>query len=232
MRLVVLQPSFLPWCGYLDQMNRAGIFVIYNDVSFDKNGWRNRNRIKTPQGIQWLTVPVLTKGKEFPLIKDTLINNDVNWRDKHLKSIKQNYSRAEYFKDYIGLFEETYSKEWKFLIDIDMEFIYAFKKELGIKTDIKFASDLGVNGSKISRLINICHKLGATEFLEGSAGRDYIDENMFIENGIKIKYQDYKHPVYKQLYGTFVPYLSVIDLLFNEGNNSLNILSNKILEVI
>lgn len=226
MRLVCLQPGYIPWCGFFDQMNRADIFVIYDDVAFDKGGWRARNRIKTAQGIQWLTVPVLTKGKEFPLIKDTLINNDVNWRDKHLKSIKQNYSKATYFKDYIGLFEQVYSKEWKFLIDVDMEFINTFNKELGISTSIKFASELDVQGGKIDRLINICKKFGATEFLEGSAGRDYIDDNMFIENGIRIKYQDYNHPTYRQLYGVFISYLSIVDLLFNEGKNSLKILAN------
>ena len=226
MRAVILQPGYCPWIGYFDQMNRADVFVIYDDIQFDKNGWRKRNRIKTAQGIQWITVPVLTKGKEFILVKDMLINNDMNWQDKHLKTIKQNYSRAAYFKDYVALFEDIYARDWKYLIDLDMEFINAFNKELGIGTTIKFASELGIRGGKIERLINICHLFKATEFLEGSAGRDYIDDNMFTQAGIKIQYQDYKHPVYRQLYGAFIPYLSIIDLLFNEGKNSLNILSN------
>lgn len=229
MKLVILQSSYLPWSGYFDQMTKAGYFIVYDDVQYDKHGWRNRNRIKTPQGIQWLTVPVLTKGKDKPLLKDVLINNDSHWAKDHLKSIKQNYSKAPFFKDCIHTFDELYAKEWKYLIDIDMAFILALKDKLGIATKIMFSSDMEKSGDRIQRLIDICLEAGATEFIEGAAGKSYLageGEQRFKESGINIVYQDYKHPVYNQLYGDFVPYLSVIDLLFNEGDKSLGILSN------
>ena len=227
MKIVILQPGYLQWLGAYAQMDWSDTFVIYSDVSFDKNGWRNRNLIKTPQGSQWLTVPVLTKGRDFPLIKDVLINNDENWRDKHLKSIRQNYSKAAYFKNYIGMFEEIYSKEWKYLIDIDMAFIFALKDILGIQTKIEYSTGLHNWGDKFQRLIDICIKLGADEFLEGNAGKYYLDgegERRFAESHIKLIYQNYHHPEYKQLYGAFIPYLSVIDLIFNNGKDSLNII--------
>lgn len=232
MKLVILQCSYLPWLGYFDQMNRCDIFVVYDDIQYTRNDWRNRNRIKTAQGIQWVTVPVLLKGKEFPLIKDVQINNATNWRKDHYRTIKQNYSRARYFKDYIDMFEEVYSKDWKYLIDVDMAFIYLFKDALGIKSEIRFASDLKIKGNRIQKLIDICKYFNASEFLEGQAGKNYIDDSEFERNGIKIEYQNYEHPTYSQLYGNFVSYLSIVDLLFNEGKQSLSILSNKIKECL
>jgi len=225
MRLVCLQPGFLPWTGFFDQLDRSEIFVIYDTVSYDRGGWRNRNRIKTQQGIQWLTVPVIVNG--FPLIRDVKIDNHDNWAVKHLKSIKQNYSRAPYFKDYIGIFEEVYSKSWEYLIDIDMAFIMKIRECLGNGTTIEFASNLKIEGERTQRLVDMCLKLGATEFLEGHAGKGYLQgegEQLFKEKGINLVYQDYKHPVYPQLYGEFVSHLSVIDLLFNCGKESLNII--------
>jgi hypothetical protein len=229
-RLVTLQPGYLPWCGFFDQMNKADIFVIYDNVQFSKGAWQNRNRIKTFQGIQWLTVPVLIKGKNQPLVKDILIDNSINWRKNHLKSIQQNYSRAPFFKDYFGIFDEVYAQKWEYLIDLDMAFVMELKIALGVETKISISSDLGIEGDTVQRLVNMCLALGADEFLEGSAGRDYLTgegEQLFRENGIQLTYQDYQHPVYRQLYGEFVPYLSVVDLLMNCGPESLNILTNK-----
>lgn len=225
---VILQPGYIPWCGFFDQMYRSDIFVIYDDISFDRHGWRNRNRIKTAQGIQWLTVPVLTAKQDWPLIKDIMIDSSDNWRRKHLRSIQQHYSKALYFKDYIGIFEENYSKEWKYLLDLDIAFIYVLREVLGITAEIKFSSDLNIQGDKIQRLVDTCLKLGATQFLEGAAGKNYLEgfgESLFEKNGIKLVYQDYQYPTYTQLYGDFIPYLSIVDLLFNEGGRSLEILT-------
>ena len=223
--LVLLQPSYLPWSGAFNQMDSADVFVIYNDAQYTKNDWRNRNRIKTAQGIQWLTVPVFKDG--FPLIKDVLIDNSDNWKVKHLKSIKQNYSRAPYFAEYIPIFEDIYSKTWKYLLDLDMAFILVLRKALCIEAQIEFSSSLELKGNRIEKLVDCCIKCGATEFLEGHAGKSYLQgegEQLFKENGINLVYQDYNHPVYPQLYGAFVSHLSVIDLLFNCGGNSLNII--------
>jgi len=227
MRVVVLQPGYLPWLGFFDQMYKSDVFIIYDDVQYDKHGWRNRNRIKTAQGVQWLTIPVLIKKQDNPLIKEVLINNKVDWRRTHLKSIKQSYSRAPFFDTYFEIFEEIYSKEWKFLIDIDMAFISALMEKLGLTTEIRFSSSLGITGKGTQRLVDICLHLGASEYLTGDAAEDYLDESLFRLNGIELQYHHYQHPVYNQLYGEFIPYLSVIDLLFNHGEESLDILTHK-----
>lgn len=224
----ILQPGYLPWLGFFEQMHRSDVFVIYDDVQYDKEGWRNRNRIKTANGIQWLSVPVLFKLTDAPLITEIKIDNKVNWRKKHLMSIRQNYGRAPYFKDYSGFFEDAYAMEWDYLIDLDLFFIEGLARFLGIGNKIIHrSSTLNVTGDRIGRLINLCKHFGADTFYEGYAGKDYIDENLLLAQGIKVEYQDYKHPDYRQLYGEFVPYLSVVDLLFNNGSESLAILTGK-----
>lgn len=227
MRIGILQPGYLPWLGFFEQVYKSDVFVIYDDVQYDKNGWRNRNRIKTANGIQWITVPVLVKGKQQPLIKDVRIDNSSNWRKKHLASITANYSKAMYFDNYIGLFKRCLEREWEYILDLDMEFIQLFCEVLELKCKMYYASDLGISGDKVSRLINICEHFGADIFYEGQAGKNYIDEEIFLQRGISIEYQDYHHPVYRQLYGDFIPYLSIVDLLFNEGPNSLDILKQQ-----
>lgn len=228
MKIGILQPGYLPWLGFFEQMYRSNIFVIYDDVQYDKHGWRNRNRIKTANGIQWLTVPVHVSLKEPLLIKEVRIDNRQNWAKKHLLSIRQNYAKAPFFKKYINIFEEAYSKEWEYLVDVDMYFITKLAECLHMKDkEIIMSSTLHVKGDRIERLINICKIFNADTFYEGAIGKNYIDEGYFNRHGIKVEYQDYKHPVYKQLYGVFMPYLSVIDLLFNHGRESLSILTNK-----
>lgn len=228
MKIGILQPGYLPWLGFFEQMYRSNIFVIYDDVQYDKHGWRNRNRIKTANGIQWLTVPVHVSLKEPLLIKEVRIDNRQNWAKKHLLSIRQNYAKAPFLKEYIDIFEEAYSKEWEYLVDVDMYFITKLAECLHMKDkEIIMSSTLNVKGDRIERLINICKIFNANTFYEGAIGKNYINEGYFNRHGIKVEYQDYKHPVYKQLYGIFVPYLSVIDLLFNHGRESLSILTNK-----
>ncbi len=227
MRVVILQPGYLPWLGFFDQMYKSDVFVIYDDVQYDKHGWRNRNRIKTAQGIQWLTVPILTKGKDRPLVKDVLINSKMEWRQTHLRSIKQNYSRAAFFDTYFDMLENIYAKEWKYLIDVDMAFIFALMEKLGLTRRIEFSSSLGISGGETQRLVDICLHFRATDYLTGDAAKDYLDESLFSQNGIRLCYHGYQHPVYSQLYGEFIPYLSVVDLLFNHGGESLGLLTNK-----
>ena len=228
MKIGILQPGYLPWLGFFEQMHKSDVFVIYDDVQYDKESWRNRNRIKTANGVQWLTVPVIIRFEDAPLINDIKIDNKLNWRKKHLHSIRQNYSKAAYFKKYIDIFEHAFSKDWEYLVDIDMHFILKLAGALGIDCNkIVRSSTFSVSGDKIERLVNICKLFKADTFYEGVAGKNYIDENYFESHGIKVEYQDYKHPVYRQLYGEFVPYLSVIDLFFNYGDESLAILLNK-----
>lgn len=224
----ILQPGYLPWLGFFEQLYRSDVFVLYDDVQYNKQSWRNRNRIKTAQGIQWLTVPVLFKLQEASLIHEVKINNKINWRKKHLRAIQFNYAKAPYYKKYIDIFETVYSKEWEYLVELDIELIMQLAKCLGM-TDkyIVQSSLLNIKGGTLERLVKLCQYFQADIFYEGAAGRDYIDEPYFIEHGVTVEYQDYSHPVYNQLYGNFVPYLSVIDLLFNHGEKSLQILAGE-----
>ncbi|MBA4368371.1 MAG: hypothetical protein C0403_12135 [Desulfobacterium sp.] len=224
----ILQPGYLPWLGFFEQIYRSDVFVLYDDVQYDKEGWRNRNRIKSSNGVQWLSVPVQFKLSKAPLLTEIKIDNKANWRKKHLASIRQNYSRSKYFNDYIRFFEEAYAREWEYLIDLDLFFIGGLLKLLGMGEKIIHRScNINVQGDRIERLINLCKHFGADTFYEGSAGKNYINENKFLSQGIKVSYQDYQHPTYSQLYGEFVPYLSIVDLLFNHGWGSLAILTGE-----
>ena len=222
---VVLQPSYLPWLGYFAQVQRSDVFVIYDDVQFDKHGWRNRNRVKTAQGAQWLTVPVCTTGQNRPTNREIGIENKQPWRKKHLATLKQSYAKAPYFTQIMPTFEALLEQDWHHLIDLNVACFDAINHLLGLKREICFSSELGVEGQNVDRLIAICRKLGADRFYEGAAGRDYIDDSQFTSAGIAIEYQDYRHPVYAQLHGEFMPFLSVVDLLFNCGPKSLEILT-------
>lgn len=222
----ILQPSYIPWLGVFDQIQRSDTFVFYDDVQFDKNGWRNRNRIKTANGIQWLTVPVLHTG--FPTLLDVEINDTTSWRDKHIKTLKQNYAKAPFFKKYSAdLLSIISDMKYKRLVSLSMDILVWLLHVLGIKTPFVLSSELGIFGDKITRLIDIIKHFGGDTFVEGSMGKRYINEADFSSAGVSVVYQDYKHPVYPQLYGEFVSHLSILDLLFNCGLESLSILVNK-----
>lgn len=227
MRVVILQPGYLPWLGFFDQMFRSDVFVVYDDVQYDKHGWRNRNRIKTAQGVQWLTVPVLTKGQNFPLVNEVLIDEKQKWQKKHLETVRQSYSKAPHFAEFFPTVQSILQAEWKRLIDLDMAFIQAINEHLGLKRDIRFSSQLGIQGAQTGRLINICKRLGATHYLTGDAAEDYVDPDLFAQSQIVLEFHRYQHPTYRQQHGDFTPYLSVIDLIFNHGKDSLAILTNQ-----
>ncbi len=226
MRLVVLQPSYLPWLGYFDQYSWADTFVIYDDVQFDKHGWRNRNRIKTGNGPQWLTVPVLTKGQNKPNNNEVQIDNQHRWSKKHLASLRQAYAKTRYFEEIYPALEETLDKEWEFLLDLDLALLRVITEQLGMPWKVKLSSKLDIPGRKTDRLVGICQKFGATDYLTGDAARDYLDESRFEKAGVKVHWHNYEHPEYRQRFGEFVPYLSVVDLLFNHGPESREVLAS------
>jgi hypothetical protein len=226
MRVGILQPGYLPWLGFFEQMLRVDLFIFYDDVQFEKGSWRNRNRIKGPNGPVWLTVPVLTKGHRTQLIKDLKINNRVRWQTKHIKSIRQSYAKTRFFKDFFPAFSGIVEREDDSLLQLDLSLIQWVCDALGIQTKTVLSSDLNVEGTGQQRLIDIINSLGGDAFYEGTAGRDYIDTKKFKDAGIDVIYQDYKHPVYEQLYGGFISHLSVIDLLFNHGQEGQKILRN------
>jgi len=222
--VVILQPSYLPWLGYFEQLHRSDVFVVYDDVQYDKESWRNRNRIRTPRGAEYLTVPVLTSGRNWPLNRDVEIDQTAAWTRKHLGSLRQNYAKAPYFTAHIDRFERLYARKWKFLLDLNLACLETLTCALGLRREIRLASDLEIPGKSTERLVAICQSLGATHYYNGAAGASYIDAALFEKAGITLEYQDYRHPVYSQLFEGFVPYLSVVDLLFNCGPRSLPIL--------
>ena len=222
--LVVLQPSYLPWLGYFDQLHKADIFVWYDDVQFDKNGWRNRNRIKGPKGALWLTVPVQQSGRATQAICEVEIDNRQPWRRRHLSSVAQLYARAPFAKANLPQIEEIIEQPWERLVDLDMASTNWIAKELGIKTPRYRSSELKIDGDRNERLLNLCRHFGATRYLSGDSARSYLETDRFEKIGIEVVWHDYKHPEYHQLHGEFVPYLSALDLLLNVGPAALGIL--------
>ncbi|MCM8819267.1 MAG: WbqC family protein [Candidatus Omnitrophica bacterium] len=223
----VHQPQYLPWLGYFHKIANSDCFVFLDCVQYKKREFQNRNRIRTKDGWVWLTVPVISKDKENQLICQVKINNDFPWQRKHLNSIKLSYKEAPYFFSYIGFFEEVYSKKWLNLIDLNLAIINFLLEKFSIKTPIKFLSQLNIKSTKTERIIEICKSLGADTYLSGIGGKDYLDEELFKKNNIKLIYQEFKHPIYRQCYSPFISQLSAIDLLFNCGDGSIKILLGK-----
>ena len=223
MIVAVHQPQYLPWLGYFDKMRRADVFCYLNDVQYKKNEWQNRNRIKTAQNWQWVTVPVRY---HFPeKINEVRINQAVDWRKKHLQALITNYSRAPYFKEYIPIFEDTFSREWEFISDLNIHLIESLKGLLDMgEIPSVLSSDFKLGEEPTDRLIDICKALGADTYLAGKGGADYMDLERFEKNKLKVIIQEFEHPVYPQLFDGFQSHLSVVDLLFNCGPESMMII--------
>ena len=224
MRVTILQPSYLPWLGFFEQMSRSDKFVLLDDVQYTRRDWRNRNRIRVRENWIWLTVPVQQKSRFSQSLLETRIDNSVSWRRKHLETLRQHYCKAPFFEKYFPRCQQVYEKDWTFLFDLCLEAINLIKEEMGIETPLLRSSEMKPGGEKTERLVSICRELGATHYLSGESGSNYIAEEDFSSQGIALEYQNYEHPVYPQRYTGFVPHLSAIDLLFNCGEQSLGIL--------
>lgn len=217
---VILQPSYIPWRGFFDLIHDADVFVFYDDVQYDKHGWRNRNRIKTAQGSQWLTIPVNAKGNvsEGTLLKDTRISWTQDWSKKHLGSIRQSYGKAPFFKDFFPLVESFYASRRELLVDLTIESTIALARALGIEhTRFVRSSELGVDGGKTERLVRIMQHVGATRYISGPSARDYIDPDVFAQGGVRLEYKVYGYPEYEQLHPPYDPQVTILDLLFMKG---------------
>ena len=225
-RIVILQPSYLPWIGYFEQMARADQFVFLDDVQYTRRDWRNRNKIRTNEGWAWLTVPVKQKNLYTQLLKETRIDNSTNWNKKHCSAIRFNYSNAPFFENYYPYFDSIYQKQWDFLLDLCCETTEYFKEALNITTQTFRSSDFSVDGTKADRILNLCKKMRATHYLTGGLAQGYLSEKNFSKKGVKLEYQKYDHPIYAQQYSGFIPNLSLVDLLFNAGDKSLDVLLN------
>ncbi len=225
MRVTILQPSYLPWLGFFEQMSRSDKFVLLDDVQYTRRDWRNRNRIRVRENWIWLTVPVQQKSRFSQSLLETRIDNSVSWRRKHLETLRQHYCKAPFFEKYFPRCQQVYEKDWTFLFDLCLETINLIKEEMGIETPLLRSSEMKPGGEKTERLVSICRELGATHYLSGESGSNYIAEEDFSSQDIALEYQNYEHPVYPQRYTGFVPHLSAIDLLFNCGEQSLGILN-------
>jgi WbqC-like protein len=217
-KVAIVQSNYIPWKGYFDLINLVDEFVLFDDMQYTRRDWRNRNLIKTRDGLKWLTIPVAVKGNYFQTIKDTRIS-DPGWARKHWESIVHNYSKAQHFAAYRELFEPLYlDSQESFLSQINYAFLTAICKILGINTRITWSMEYTSIEGKTERLVNICKQAGATTYISGPAARDYIDETLFNAESISLEYIDYSsYPEYRQLFPPFEHGVSVIDLIFNEG---------------
>ena len=222
--ITIRQPGYFPHMGFFKKIQSVDIFVFLDDAQFEKNDWDNRNKIKTLNGDMWLTVPILHKfGQKLNQVK---IANNENWAEKHKKSIKMNYEKSDFFKDYWEDIDKILTKKWENLIDLNYDLINYFLIKLGITTKVVKSSELNIKKTGSERLLDICKKLSTNTYLSGELGKNYLNEEIFAEAKINIKYEKFQHPNYKQLGETFQPNMSIMDLLFNEGSKSKKILKD------
>lgn len=228
MILAAHQPNFIPWIGFFHKMAQADKFVLADDVQYTTHGFINRNHIKTAAGKLWLTVPVITRGRRLQKINEVRIDKDQDWRRKHRNTLQFNYKYAPYFDYYADFFERLYQQEWIFLVDLNIALIEFIRKALNISGPIYLSSELNLHSEKTRRIVEMLKKTGCSKYLSGESGRKYLDEDLFKEEGVELIYSDFKHPTYHQQFGEFIPNLSVIDLLFNEGIGAEEFVKGKV----
>lgn len=215
--VVVLQSNYIPWKGYFDLINDADVFIFYDDVQYTKNDWRNRNKIKTSKGTEWITVPV-GPGKNRLIWEVEIV--DQTWQSKHWKTLKQNYGNCPNFARYQPFFEDFYlGRKWTSLSQMNQHLIRRISSEmLGIKTEFQDSRAYDVKGVKQDRLLELLQKTGSERYISGPAAKDYIDERSFVEAGIELAWKDYSgYPEYPQRFAPFEHGVSILDLLFNAG---------------
>jgi len=221
--VAIHQPQYLPWLGYFDKLDRCDVFCLLDTVQYKKNEFQNRNRIKTAEGWQWLTVPVTYR---FPQrIEEVGVNQTVDWQRKHLQALKTNYSKAPFFENYYASFEEFYQQSYELLTEVNVACIRFLMDLLGLKRKVVLASSLQVETDDPTlRLVKICQVLHGNAYLSGKDGANYMDPDTFHKHQLELVFQDFNHPEYPQCYGPFEPNLSVVDLLFNCGPEALPII--------
>ena len=212
------QPNYLPYLGFFDKMAKSDLFVIYDDAQFEKGDFQHRNRIRIYHGWKWLTVPVEKKHipiNEIRIKKEVATWKGVKWSEAHFKDIRDNYMDTPYYRTYEKGIKRIYEKRYDLLLELNMELINFLMKAFGIDVEIVFSSEFGFTSKSTERLVEIVEALGGNTYLSGPTGRDYLDVSLFERKGIKVEFQDFKHPVYKQRYEGFVPNMAAIDALFN-----------------
>lgn len=213
--LTAHQPAYLPWLGYFEKIAKSDVFIYLDTVQFEKNSFTNRNRIKTPQGVTWLTVPVQMKGHLGKKMLDIEIDNRQPWKKKHLNAVYLNYKKVANFEEKYHKIENIYQSDYKFLNDLCWEHLLFWLKELHIQTQVVKQSELSIESKKSDLVFDLCKHLNVSTYISGALGKDYLEENKFTERGIQIIYQDYQYPMYPQLWEEFIPNLSVLDFWMN-----------------
>lgn len=213
MRVTIHQPEFLPWAGFFNRIVHADVFIVLDDVGYQKNGFINRNRIQTSQGASWITVPVQGRSPH-KLIKDVLIDNTRDWKKSIWSALEQHYQHAPFWKEYSDFIRNAFRKDWERIADLDVHFIREILNILGNKVRLEFSSELSAPGVKTERLVNLCKAVGAKAYLSGPGGKGYMDLARFKEEGIEVRFQEFTYP----------SHLSVVDVLFNEGPYSTKII--------
>lgn len=220
-KIAILQSNYIPWKGYFDLINLVDEFILYDDMQYTRRDWRNRNKIKTPQGLQWLTIPVEIKGKFFQKINETKVS-EKDWAKKHWQTILRNYSKAKYFKDYKDIFEELYlTCDEEYLSQINYKFITTINEILEIKTKLIWSSEFELVDGQTEKLLGICKDCNADIYLSGPAAKDYFNEELAKQENIKVEWMDYSgYKEYEQLNPPFEHGVTILDLIFNEGQNT------------
>lgn len=225
MKVGIIQSNFLPWRGYFDFIREVDIFVIEDDLQYTKGDWRNRNKIKTPRGAEWITVPVSYK-HTAQLILDTAIDYDQPWAKKILNRIRESYRTAPCFEPYFSELSELLQRPYASISELNVALIYWVCAHLEIHTPFKFSQEYTPQGTKTERVLDILRKMNATIYLSGPAGRNYILPELFEQAGIQLEYKQYNYPAYEQLYPPFDQAVSVLDLLFMKGSDAKHYLEN------
>jgi hypothetical protein len=219
------QPAYLPWLGYFHRIALSDAHIVLDAVQFEKNSFTNRNKVRTAEGWCWLTVPVKTASKFGDLcIHEIETANERQWAAKHWQTLRLNYSKAPFFEQHAAFFEGIYARSWVKLSDLMREITPYLLDAFGIKTKLYFSTQMKASGKKDELVLNLCRELGATDYLSGPLGRNYLREELFREHKIAVRYDDYQHPEYPQVYPGFEPYMAALDLLFNAGPASLEIM--------
>ena len=220
-KVAIVQSNYIPWKGYFDLIRSVDEFIILDDVQYTRRDWRNRNQVKTPAGLVWLTIPVESKGKYTQKINETRIS-DLGWGEEHWKTIRTFYTRAPHFDDYSNWLQDLYAGSTaQYLSEINHRFIRAFCEKLNITTRISSSNDYDLRAGKTDRLLHLCCQAQATIYLSGPAAKGYLDVAAFTEAGIAVHFADYSgYPEYRQLYPPFRHEVSIVDLLLNEGSNA------------
>ena len=219
-KVAILQSNYIPWKGYFDMIAAVDEFILYDDMQYTRRDWRNRNQIKTPQGLQWLTIPVKVKGKYFQTIRETEVDGN-DWQESHWRMLEQNYKKTPFFEEIAAIFQPLYQREYTHLSPLNRDFIAAVCAYLNINTNISNSWDYQLIEGKTERLVSLCQQAGGTEYISGPAAKDYIEEVLFTERGIKLTWIDYaNYPEYPQRWGQFTHQVSILDLLFNCGKNA------------